>query len=157
MSAGALRGMAWVLAFGLAQLGAVAHATMSCTIERVTGVSFGSYDSGRSSPVDSAGLVAFRCTHVAPGDMITIELGRGDSNSFQPRAMTMRSEKLEYNLFLDAARTIIWGDGTSGTSTYVARPADGQSTQVPIFGRIPPRQSVRGGTYNDVIILTVLY
>ena len=45
----------------------VAHAAMNCSITRTSGVSFGSYDSTRTYPLDSAGLVAFRCSNISMG------------------------------------------------------------------------------------------
>jgi spore coat protein U-like protein len=134
-----------------------AQAAMSCTIVSVTGVSFGAYDVFNASPLDSAGAVSLRCTSVAMADMITIQLGRSGSGGFLPRAMSHGRFRLEYNLFLDAARTVIWGDGTSGTSAYTARPAEGVVTSLPIFGRIPPRQNVEAASYSDQIVLTLLF
>jgi spore coat protein U-like protein len=130
---------------------------MSCTILNASSVRFGSYNPFYTVPLDSAGTVSFRCTSVATADMLSIELGRGTSNSYLPRAMMNRSTRLEYNLFLDAARTIVWGDGTSGTSTYTAHPAEGQAVSVPIYARIPPRQNAEPGTYGDFVVLTILY
>lgn len=135
-----------------------AHArAMSCTILNATSVRFGAYDVFDNQPLDSTGVVEFRCTQVAAGDMISIQLNRGESNTFLPRAMTHRGARFEYNLYLDAARTIVWGDGTSGTSAYTVRPAEGQTTSVPIYGRIAPRQNVAIGSYNDSVVLTILY
>jgi spore coat protein U-like protein len=136
---------------------AVAHAAMNCSIVRTSGVAFGSYDANRTNPLDSDGLIAFRCTSVGAADMLTIQLGRGDSNSFLPRKMRLGNGRLEYNLYLDASRTIVWGDGTMGTAVYAVHPPDGQPVSVPIFGRVPPRQNVRAGAYGDSIIVTVLY
>jgi spore coat protein U-like protein len=134
-----------------------AHAAMTCTITSTSGVKFGSYDSRQVSPLDSTGLVAYRCENVTAADRVMIHLSRGDSGRYLPRAMLRRGFRLEYNLFLDAARTLVWGDGTSGTSAYSARPANGDTTSVTIYGRIPPRQNVRPDVYGDVIIVTVLY
>jgi spore coat protein U-like protein len=143
-------------ALALCLIGARAQA-MSCTVINTSSVRFGSYDVFDNQPLDSTGNLEFRCTQVAAGDMLSIQLNRGESNSFLPRAMMHRGMRFEYNLYLDAARTIVWGDGTSGTSAYTARPIEGQTISVPIYGRIPPRQNVAIGSYSDSIVLTVLY
>jgi spore coat protein U-like protein len=130
---------------------------MSCSIINASGVSFGAYETHATTSLDSTGAVTFRCTGVSPSDVISIQLGRGDADTFLPRAMTCRDSRLDYNLFLDAARTLVWGDGTSGTSAYTLHPIDGQLVSVSIFGRVPPRQNVLPGLYSDVIVLTVLY
>jgi spore coat protein U-like protein len=150
------RMLATVFALAIGLVSAHARA-MSCTIVNTSSVRFGSYDVFDNQPLDSTGTVEFRCTQVAAGDMLSVQLNRGASNSFLPRAMMHRGTRFEYNLYLDAARTIVWGDGTSGTSTYSVRPLDGQTISVPIYARIPPRQNVAIGTYSDSIVLTVLY
>jgi spore coat protein U-like protein len=147
---------ALLAALAICMTGARAHA-MGCTILDVSSVRFGAYDVFDAAPLDSTGLVAFRCSSVATGDVVSIQLNRGGSSTFFPRAMTRRGMRFEYNLFLDAARTIVWGDGTSGTASYTVHPAEGQPISVPIYGRITPRQNVEAGAYNDVVVLTVNY
>ena len=66
------------------------------------------------------------------------------------------SEALNYNLYLDTARTIIWGDGTAGTQTYfIKNPPNNQDVAVPVYGRIPTGQSVSKGTYTSTITVTL--
>lgn len=154
---GASARLAWLVGLAIITTSAQAQAAASCSILTTSGVSFGSYDTFSPTSLDSTGLVSFRCTGVAPGDVLSIQLSRGTSGTFLPRGMTNRSWRLEYNLFLDAARTIVWGDGTSGTSVYIAHPLDSQSVSVPIYGRVLPRQNLPPGTYNDLVVLTVNY
>lgn len=65
---------------------------------------------------------------------------------------------LSYNLFTDAGRTTIWGDGTGGTS-YQSLPA-GSSTHTEAFilyGRIPGNQSqATAGNYSDPSLSVVV-
>jgi spore coat protein U-like protein len=147
---------AFACALAICVVAAHAHA-MSCTIINASSVRFGSYDVFDVQPLDSTGVIEFRCTSVASGDMLSMQLNRGESNSFLPRAMKHRGARFEYNLYLDAARTIVWGDGTAGTSAYTARPIENQTVSVPIYARIPPRQNVEIGSYSDSIVLTILY
>lgn len=152
-----------LLAAGLAMSallggGATASAQqMRCSIMNVVGPSFGAYDTLSFTPTDSAGFVSFRCERIGPSDTIVIELSHGQGHSFTPREMKRRNEKLEYNLYLDASRTLIWGDGSRGTSRFQARPAEGRTESVPIYGRISPRQTVVPGSYSDRVMLTVNY
>jgi len=106
--------MALVVAAAVAT-GAEARA-MSCSIVTSTGVSFGSYDVFDPTPRDSVGTITYRCTGVG-SDVVTIHLSQGGAPTFFPRRLTQGSYWLEYNLFLNAARTTIWGDGMGGTST----------------------------------------
>jgi spore coat protein U-like protein len=67
------------------------------------------------------------------------------------------SLRLGYNLYLDALRSSIWGNGTSGTdhlSTTV--PANG-SVNVTIYGRISAKQDARIGAYSDTITVTATF
>lgn len=130
---------------------------MNCSITNAVGPAFGGYDTLSAAPLDSTGYVSFRCEQVGPFDTIVIELNRGRGNSFSPRQMMWRGERLAYNLYLDAARTLIWGDGSRGTSRYQARPLEGRTESIPIHARIPPRQPVRPGPYSDHVVLTIQY
>ena len=82
----------------------------------------------------------------------------GGAPTFNPRRMLKGAEALTYNLYRDAARTTIWGDGTGGTQIYSvivtppARPVD-----VPIYGRIPSGQDVTAGTYSNTITATIQF
>jgi spore coat protein U-like protein len=130
---------------------------MRCSVTSAVGMSFGPYDTLAPVPVDSTGFVSFRCQGVGPTDSILIELGRGRGNSIMPRRMNRRGEALEYNLYLDAARTVVWGDGSRGTGVYQTRPVEGRTESVPIYGRIPARQTVTPGQYSDQVMLTIQF
>ena len=132
---------------------AAAQQTPSCTISAVS-VAFGNYNVFTATPVDSAGSVTFRCNAAAAN--ISITLTKGTSSTFAPRTMTKVGEALNYNLYLDAARTNVWGDGTGGTSTYTnANPPNNQNVTVPIHGRIPASQDVSAGAYSDTVLAII--
>jgi spore coat protein U-like protein len=70
--------------------------------------------------------------------------------------MTKGGELLGYNLFRDAARTTIWGDGTSGTSVYFdASPPKDTNVNVTVYGRVSAGQDVSAGTFADTISATI--
>jgi spore coat protein U-like protein len=116
---------------------------------------FGTYDVLVTTPLDTTGSLIYRCTQREHGIMITLD--RGGATSFATRRMINGSEQLLYNLYLDAARTVIWGDGSGGTQAYLIHNPQGnnQDLTVPIFGRIPARQDRGIGTYTDTIIVTL--
>lgn len=125
----------------------------SCTIS-VTSVAFGSYNVFNASALDSSGTVTFSCNN--QGNHVSISLGKGTSSTFAPRTMTKGSETLGYNLFLDAARTSIWGDGTSGTSVYTrTNPPNNTNVSIPIYGRVMASQDVSAGNYSDTVLATI--
>jgi len=120
-----------------------------------TSMVFGTYDVLIATPLDTAGSIVYRCTQRDHNILITLD--RGGAASFATRRMVKGSEQLLYNLYLDAARTVIWGDGTGGTQAFIIGNPQGnnQDLSVPIFGRIPARQDRGIGTYSDTIILTL--
>lgn len=124
----------------------------SCTIS-TTAVSFGTYNVFGPAPLDSTGSVTYTCTGNAH---VTISLDSGGAGTFNPRRMLNNSEALSYNLYRDAARTNIWGDGTGGTTIYTdPNPRNGQGITVTIFGRIPAGQDVSAGSYSNTVAATI--
>jgi spore coat protein U domain-containing protein, fimbrial subunit CupE1/2/3/6 len=132
-----------------------AFAQASCTIS-VTSVNFGSYNVFGGSATDSTGTVVYSCNNMAHNVVIT--LSKGASSSFNPRTMTRSGETLNYNLYKDAARTTIWGDGTPGTSTYTDNnPPNGTNITVTVYGRVPSGQDVSAGVYSDTVSAVITF
>jgi spore coat protein U-like protein len=134
-----------------------AHATSSCRLVSVTPFSFGTYDTFNPAPTDSVASLTLTCTGVTNAPPIQLQLGRGRSATFLPRTMTNLQYSLKYNLFLDAARLTVWGDGSGGTSVVTVAPGEGQPLTVPVFGRIFPMQNVAAGSYGDGVVVTVQF
>lgn len=68
--------------------------------------------------------------------------------------MLKGSEPLNYNLYLDSARTTIWGNGTSGTSFITTSPAVANN-DLTVYGRTLLGQNVSAGIYSDSVTVTV--
>ncbi len=126
-----------------------------CTVS-TTAVTFGTYSVFAAAPTDSTGTVRFNCTGGAKS--VVIAITRGQSTTFTPRTLKKGIESLAYNLFQDAARTVVWGDGTGGAQFYYAGdPPNNQDIDVTIFGRIPPSQDITAGAYADSVTVMVLF
>jgi spore coat protein U-like protein len=124
-----------------------------CSIS-TTSVSFGTYNVFSSAPTDSTGSVTYRCNGNTTG--LWISLTRGQSPSFSPRTLRKGSEELGYNLYLDAARTTVWGDGSGGTQTGFDLSSEKKAdVTLPIYGRIPAGQDVAAGNYTDSISVVI--
>ena len=129
-----------------------AHA-QACTIS-ATSVNFGTYNVFNGSDVDSTGTVTYRCNGSAHN--ITVGLTQGASATFNPRKMQKGAEELNYNLFVDASRTSIWGDGTSGTSQYqIGNPPNNTNVNLTVYGRVPAGQDVSAGSFSDTVTAVV--
>ena len=116
----------------------------------MTSVAFGNYNVFTTTADDSTGTITYRCNSTATN--ISISLSDGSSSTFSPRTLRKGSEVLQYNLYRNAARTTIWGDGTGGTSVYyAANPPNNSNVNVTIYGRIPAQQDVSAGNYSDTV------
>jgi spore coat protein U-like protein len=63
---------------------------------------------------------------------------------------------LRYNLYVDAARRRVWGDGESGGTARIRGESDGRkAVTYTIYGRVPDGQSVRTGRYYDSVKVSV--
>ena len=135
--------------------GASDAAAAGCTLS-TTSINFGTYDVFDTAPNDSTGTVTLNCNGGAKD--VTVEIGRGGASSFALRRMVNGAVELRYNLYLNAARTTIWGDGTGGTQPYdVGNPPNNKDVTLTIFGRITAEQDVSSGSYSDSVTVTVNY
>lgn len=128
-----------------------------CWFTSVGGVAFQDYDGTRI--VDATGYIKFKCSSNNTSSInIIITLSKGlYSNNYSMRYMknTNNNYYLAYNLYIDAARTQIWGDGSGGTFVYSASVTPGVENTVIIYGRIPANQNPFIGNYEDRIIATI--
>ena len=107
---------------------------IDCTITDLTPVSFGAYDVFAPSPQLTNGAVILTCTSVLGSDNITVDLSTGDASTYGPRQLTGTSgAALNYNLYMDAPRLLVWGDESAGTSHFgPANPPDGAPLQLTV-------------------------
>ncbi len=139
---------------------APARAAVSCSFTAASGVGFGSYDVFKVTPTLVSGTLTFNCTGVgAGGQSVTIALNRGTHSPGLPnRNMANGAQLLSYNLYQDAALTIIWGTGNRGTALFgpiVA--ANNTPVTLTIYGAIPAGQDLTAGSYSDTIRATINY
>lgn len=134
------------------------EANAACTVS-TTSINFGNYDEGLTLPNDSTGTITVTCDEASPPN-VTITISHSpNSGVFNPRRMKhfTIAEFLNYNLFTDASRTSIWGNGTQGTSTIIRKVTKGKSAIVTVYGRIPASQNVSAGQYSDNLTATIIW
>jgi spore coat protein U-like protein len=161
MSAGARlrrwarRGSPILAAVAAAFLTTAPAAAQSCSISTVSGVSFGSYDALNANPVDQTGSISYQCSILYIGT-VTVDLSTGGSGSYSPRRMQKAAATLQYNLYRDATRLLVWGNGTGGTSRFgPVVPVLGLPQTLTIYGRIPAGQTSPVGNYTDTVVATI--
>lgn len=137
-----------------------AGAAPICSVATVP-VAFGAYSPLSGTARESVGSVGVSCSDVASatvGYSISLSPGTG---TYTSRVLTSGAHSLGYNLFVDSARTLVWGDGTGGSSSV----GDSYTLAVsptlrsyPVYGRIPAGQShARVGSYGDSVTVTVSF
>jgi spore coat protein U-like protein len=145
------------LAAGAPSLVQAATACMAST----TSVAFGAYSPISYTSRESTGSVEVSCTDQVGNTVsytITLTAGTG---RYAARELASGANRLGYNLFTDSPRTLVWGDGTGGTSTVsdsYTLAASPTLRSYTVYGRIPGGQNQTPvGTYADSITVTVTY
>ena len=131
-------------------------------------VSFGTLNFGTISslavPVDAvtsqgSGSIVLRCT---PGASVTLALGNGNNASGSVSAgrwmiNAATGETLAYQLYQNAARTTVWGNGSNGGTTLVLS-ANGAVQEYKIYARVLTAATMPStGNYSDSVLVTVTY
>lgn len=133
------------------------EAGAACSVS-ATGVNFGAYDVFVTTPLDSTGTVTVTCDQAPPADIVVAIGPSGTSGGFIPRQMRSASspDRLNYNLFVNAGRSTVWGDGAAGTSTvFLKNVKKNRPAVTTIYGRIPAGQDVSVGSYSDSLTVTI--
>jgi spore coat protein U-like protein len=144
--------------------GSSAHAAATCTAA-ATGPVFGVYNPLNASPTLANGTVSVTCTWTGGGTTtvnVVSSYSAGNSGSYATRFMLSGVNRLNYNLYYDAAFTQIRGNGTGGSQTggatlVVSNATRTASASSVIYGRIPAGQNAVPGSYLDTITMTVTY
>jgi len=116
------------------------------------GVNFGSYDPFGRSSLDGAGNIAVTCDL---GVAYAIALSSG-GGTYAARVMANGPFLLRYNLYTDASRILVWGDG-NGATTTVGGSGAATATNLTIYGRVPAEQNAHVGNYFDSVVATVTF
>jgi spore coat protein U-like protein len=121
-------------------------------------VSFGVVNPASAGNLDTIGELVLDCNGRIRAE-ISLSVGAGSGASYSGgRRMTQLfgPGSLRYNLYADASRSQVLGDGTGGSVTLQV--AGKNDTVIPIYGRIPgPQAGVTSGSYADLIVATVTY
>jgi len=166
------RWLVWLLSAVLFLAHGVAFAA-DCAVS-AAGVAFGVYDPLAVTSVDATGTVSVRCVWTSSGSpgaqrvapVISLSAGLAPGTLLQRRLRTPAGDLLSYNLFRDAGRSQIWGDGSSGTFTAPTSPAtlvlpasgSPRTGSRTIYGRMPAGQTnASPGSYADTITVTVTF
>ena len=116
----------------------------------IIGVNFGNYDVLNDSALDTTGNIEVNCPSVV-GYSIGLSAGNG---TYEQRGMINGTHTLNYNLYTAANREFVWEDDTT-SGAIVSGSGTGTNENHVVYGRIPPRQNVRAGSYSDIVNLII--
>ena len=144
----------------LLSLTAARPAYAACSVS-ASALPFGNYNPLSVLPTDAVGQVTVNCSFVISVlTTYTVKLSTGGSGQYSTRQMSSAANTLGYNLYTDALRLIIWGNGTGGSSFITNTQLigiGGFTGNHPVYGRIPAQQNVAAGSYSDTITVTLDY
>lgn len=119
----------------------------------ITPLNFGTYnpvETNAKQPADADAELRLICT---PRTTVQITIGRGQSPGGGQRRMSAGAvDRLSYEIYRDAARTIPWSSGSAMSLTT------SQSLQlIPLYGRIPAGQDTSVGAYSDSVVVSIVF
>jgi spore coat protein U-like protein len=132
----------------------------SCSVS-ASNVNFGVFNPLSGSALDGSGNIQVTCSAlVAVSASYEIRLSKG-GGSYSLRKLQGPTGAINYNLYTNASRSLIWGDGTSSTFTVsdtISSLLTSANKTHTVYGRIPSGQTtVAPGTYTDSIIATIIF
>lgn len=134
------------------------NATVSanCTVS-TSAVAFGDVDVTSGQAVQGTGDISVTCTS-GTAWTAAADAGAGAGADLAIRKMADGANLLDYSLFIDSARTQIWGDGIEGATATFASTGTGTAQTRTVYGLIPAGQTgVPAGEYADTVQVTVSY
>lgn len=123
-----------------------------CTVT-ATNINFGNYDITSTTNATSTGTITVTCSN---DTNVVISIGQSIYGGINPRKMkhTIYNDFLNYNIYQNAGMTIIWGDGTNGTSPMIVNRI-GRNKTYTYYGVLFAGQDVSAGNYTDSLTVTV--
>ena len=136
-------------------LSVTANVVASCTVS-ATAMAFGTYTSLAAAHDDVTSTMNVACT---PGTTwaATASAGGGTGATLAVRKLMSGTNPLNYNLYTDSARTIIWGDGVAPNGSFTGT-GTGATQASTVYGRIPGSQGTAAvGSYTDTVVISVTF
>ena len=127
-----------------------------------SGQAFGTYNPFSPVPTMSSATLTISCqATVSALVSYTIALTAGGSGSVAARSLTNGGARLPYQLYRDAGRAQVWGDGTAGSfgvnDGYLLSVVAPVVRAYTAYGAIPPGSQVLPGAYSDTVTILLTY
>lgn len=155
----AVAGSAQAVSTKTTNFGVSATVAPNCLIS-AGDLAFGNYFGDPDAPVnvDASANISVRCSKNAA---FSLALSGGSNGTIAQRLMAgPGGDTLQYNLFSDANRTTLWGDGTTGSTVDGTGTGMANTLTKTVYGRLPDNahnQAAGVGAYTDTVTVTVTY
>lgn len=138
------------------------HAAITCSATSMSAVTFGSVDP-RSSQTNTGATLTYTCTNgnnAQRSATICFSIGEPGGGPTNPREMASGVNTLTFQLYQDAARSVVWGSQFFGASltplvvklTFTANQTLSGKTQ-PLYGQVLNGQTAaKPGSYSDTYL-----
>ena len=103
-----------------------------------------------TSQTDSASALTVTCTN---GGSYSVSLDGGVNGVAAQRSMASESNRLNYDLYQDAARGTVWTNATAPQAGI----GNGAVQTIALYGRIAAGLPFTAGSYTDTINVTITY
>jgi spore coat protein U-like protein len=134
----AIAGLLWVAP-------RAAHA-QSCKNLGATAVAFGTYNVFTAADLTGVGTISYSCPPpLAP----VVAISASANGAYKPRQMTAGANTLAYELYKDAAMTVVWGVGADQQAV-----PSGNGKTASVYARLFQQQDAAVGAYSDTITVT---
>jgi len=129
--------------------------TESCRLT-TRGLDFGSYEDGSPAAVLTTATMDLACRGLgSAGTHAIVTAGPSSVTSvYQDRRLANGQSYLQYQVYINSQRTIVWGDGTSDTQPVLV-PLSSTNASFTVYGGIFQGQSGEVGRYSDTLLITV--
>lgn len=127
----------------------------NCTVT-ASPMAFGTLTTLGSANIDTSAAITLACTPDAAYD-VSLDLGVNAGVGSQRQLVNGadNTQRIDYDVYSDAARTTAWSSGAGAT---VAGTAAAGVASLTAYGRIPSTASaVTSGTYSDSVTVTVTF
>jgi spore coat protein U-like protein len=120
-------------------------------------IAFGAYNPLSSQNDDTNSTLQIVCT-ANSGTQMSLSITVTTVLTGGNRTLSITGSSLSYNLYLDTARSVVWGDGTSGTSKITDSFTGSSTRTYTYYGRIFGGQNTAtSGSYSSTLTVTVTY
>jgi spore coat protein U-like protein len=133
------------------QLTVTATVLSGCTLVGGS-LDFGNYVSGQPGNLDAAGRIGY----VNCRGTLTFELDGGQQGNVSARKLRGPNGSLAYQIYKTSTRNSVWGQGGDALQLQLLSPTP-TSGNVTVHGRIFGGQAVPGGTYTDIVNITLTF